>query len=782
MTSSAQHGRLRTDTWSPSNFVVMGQATSSEEIRSALELFRADIEAKDCLLVTFRGGKVLRSLSFATEISSVGTQLRDLIRSGHSMNVSAEPIVNLINRRDQFFEFLCQQPDWRPVLNTGGSITYFMPPVARGSDCTTVCVLAFDVGKVVDEFISFGALETLELMVNTTPNSDVAIDISLTTGIRKIGRDLPLVGQVLIDDSDVDKLLTITRDALNAESIAVYERSRDGTMQTLVRSTRSKYLEPVQHFEYDNQHLVNAIATSQRRPVFYAPGQVGLSARALGDAPTELHSGWSAKSASVAVTELAVPIPSSPLGRYGASYGVVNVSRIAVDGRPGYFSKYDLAVVRNLALRLGFIGFVNGSSAAQYGITKLIAGTNSPLQPTTPAIGNFPFTELIGACEGFPADLYLARRQLQELVEALALRTAATSCTFRLLLPGDGLHRRKPELGLCRFAAWPEGRLRDKSPVLQLDSASVHAWVARTGSPCYLPDIRQRSVLRRYSGLKAPHRLREDTRAELCLPVSVDGRLVGTINLESAVPDAFGIHLSIASVYAAAASQVISGVRAEIAETTLSFSSDIYNSAHEILQSLDRISILLDEYSDDGSSELSEEVESIESILDREQSASDTPFQSVNGISVFDIVQHSLSEMNLGAVTIDNVLKMSGMRVQRDNAPKIADALSDVLAGVQTHMSRIDHQAIITAKRQTIAGRRYVEIVISYLMSSPVPASLAEHLYRVPLYQDVADAGRPHLGSYTAGAILRGIGGELYFRVTGRKRVEISVSLPLTEV
>lgn len=752
-----------------------GRPTTPEQIRTALEDLRVRFSAEELALFTISGRKLLRSVSFSTTNTAAGKALSTSLRHGETLSVakSADALTEL--DAEGFVAFLRSQPALQKTMRRFRRTEVVFPSRPRPRAAATIRLLV-----VAGSSASTGLtrrVDQLEMMVNTTANVDVARDIQLSASVKGLGSRMPLANADLIEAHDIDALFRLVLDAIAADSIALYERSPDVDALQLVRATPSKLVSPIEGMRTSDTANVNSVSLSQRRPVFLVPGQTGLSTLQRG--PADLHSAWSAED-SVYKTELAVPVPTAPLGRLGPTYGVLTVCRASAEEPPPHFSRYDLAVMRNLSLRVGYSVFLNRLISAQREIAALtVARTPSDASPPAMRVGEFRAWQ--GVSNGIPADLNAVRPSLQRLVASLAAATSASSCTLRLLLPGDGVHRKKRQWSLVRFVASPEQRINEPWPAIPIDHPSVHSWVGTVGGQCYLPDVRDGRMLKHYRGLHAPRTVRESTRSELCVPIAFSGRVIGTINLESPVVDAFAVHLGVVEQYAALAGQLIGAERARISEQILSFTSSVHNSAHEILQSLDTISLVLGSVSQSGrAGNVATEVATIERLLesDADPLAMYRADVQYPGCEILDVFEQVREEMNFEHLTLPTA--RSSLVIEAQRVPYVRFALTDVLASAQRHMSRAPgERARVEVFRRTFGGMSFADAVVYYETSDPVPPALVEQLYRIPLSTDTSGVNRPHLGSYSAGATMRAIGGELFFRVTGAVNVEIIACVPV---
>ncbi len=770
--------------WDAGAFILNGRPTIPAEISRVLERLRTNAGAIEAILVSVSGRGLLRSVTMSTEASQLGRSMNARIRSGNDAfkqhSSSAQELLDLPDH-----ELLSSLSELILVndLLAGPAqpqLTLLRPKLELGKVGAIALVVL--VGQQAESLDHSELLYKLQLMVNTTANVDVANDILMTTTMTKLGVRQPSIDDKIVRDDNVDELLRLVLDTTDSEAIALYERSLDGRSLTMLRSTQSGSVSPAQLMVGLGDESVVAVAVEERRPVFKSPDLVGLSTKTSG--PRRLESAWVPQSGEF-LHELAVPVPSAPLGRLGPPYGVLSVCRLQERGQP-HFGRYDLAVLRNLAVRLGFAMYVNASARTLSATVEALGQA----QASDSAAGLGEATLLSRSDdEGIPADFTVEREQLSKLVQSAAVAVDATSATLRLLLPGDGKNRRRRQLGLVRFLAFPPQRLRDTDEVLPLAALAVNSWVARTGETCYLGNVRDRALYDRYPGLGAVRRTREGTASELCCPVYAGGQLVGTLNFESPVQDAFGTRLATARLMAEVVGTTLYSARRRIVDRVLSFTSDVHSSSHEILQALDRVERAALEAENTNLDQqvgfvdaLAEEARTIEHLLELDRRPEqrldfDSGAPGRTGAEVFEYVQRE--RLQFRALTIEGET-LTHVVIDSQKVRTVITALSEVLSGVQMYLARgAKDRAKVSSETVRIDGRHMLVSTVRYPSASTIESNFVQTLFRVPLYTGTSGLSRPHLGSYTAGALMRSIGGDVFFRAVGSKRGEIVIMIPI---
>ena len=140
--------------------------------------------------------------------------------------------------------------------------------------------------------------------------------------------------------------------------------------------------------------------------------------------------------------------------------------------------------------------------------------------------------------------------ELEEVLEAIfvSLRQVVDYDAAAIYLVNRGTRA----LEMARAKGYPEGS--EQAFDLQVGQGIV-GWVAKTGEAVIVPDVR---ADRRYVAA------RPDTRSEIAVPMSIEGRTIGVFNLESDVDDAYHEgHLELIAAFAAQAAVAVE--RAQVA-------------------------------------------------------------------------------------------------------------------------------------------------------------------------------------------------------------------------
>jgi GAF domain-containing protein len=482
--------------------------------------------------------------------------------------------------------------------------------------------------------------------------------------------------------------------------------------------------------------------------------------------------------------ELAVPIEQGPFASSlppksippkSEPIGVLNVERVRPhDSAAGDFTPTDLATLQTIALlyalrRAGSLTAFSADSLAW--LTEVTA-----LTPPTMAWADPPEDPL----SDVPIDMRSARWTLAYIAKRIYELTRSTSVTIRVVTPD--------QLGLTRFVAEPEERLCDEYQMIRIDAPdSVNAWVARTGSPCYIPNMLDHPT-RPFPGLDGVTEIseRDGIRSELCLPIKAHGRLVGTLNLESRhrsdYPD------DVAAVVGALAQQVglaISQARRNDERRLFSFQARQASQAHRVLKQVDDLERLLQAHPElraTGFGEkLSQRISTIREASDPELAK---PFDiepiEDGSASVLEIVKRLTAKPRYRGHLDLRRLPPPELMVPELVGQVLELALDELLRNALSVVSRdarLPFNAVLYFEEITHAGRPFLRIKIANAITAPLVSETEQKLYRAPIRGD-----RTHIGAFVVGSFVRSVGGEVYIDENGPRYFGVRLELPATHL
>ena len=484
--------------------------------------------------------------------------------------------------------------------------------------------------------------------------------------------------------------------------------------------------------------------------------------------------------------EIATPIPGPLASPNAPAAGVLTVSKLQHDAaRPADYSAYDHALLRNAALRLALLrASTNNETAAGMfntltsSITALGSeshtSTNgaSPAQAGTTSIDDERSERRICVPDDLLEALPTIRKGLRDILEL----TDSHSACFRVALP-DVDAGQQHGLSLVRVAAYPVERLQDPKRIQRESDGGVNWAVVRTGSTTYLPVVGDDSRFLR---------LREETESAISVPVAVEGRVIGVINLESVVPHAYDARLETARAFAAHIATVIANARLAVSRQLQEHATEIIARAHEIaddckaLRGLELKATVLEE-----TSALADAIE----VKARGLRTFVAPGDAERSKALPQLLAEALRRAGLKRYELERANDAVWESYGSEAAYAIRRCLTNVIANVKRHAA-LDSKPRIKLTSLTWAGRDYDVVEFRNVSRSWMTPERAVNLYRVPMPRGIGDESLlesngdepgtliPTFGAYLAGAQARQLGGDVYLAVRDGKHVRITAVFP----
>lgn len=784
--------------WRATEYVNERRFCPLDDIQKAVDKYRYRhlSEIEELVVISFDQDACLRTLSFVAEIDTVvGVALREAL-SEHSFRfkntVGANPLWRLLdaagldgalanladpglyeqNVVNPFFRLLNEVHGQRPWCVVGGPLR----PVAEiGVNCLVLCGGGVPRGGA-------GFVRVVTVMVNGTVNASTYRDRRVTTQVELAFDKLLTRPDGKISDELYAPLVAMARQVTQSSAAAVY--FYDGTVAPDVRLVaRTADAEPGYRLRQSALPELDSYADAELAAVSFARRRMLLLPERHGR--RGMRSTWQYRDSDIRY-EMAVPIPAAAAGGSIPDAGVIVLCR-GNDSRALEYGNYELALVRNVVLRIALLRIALMMEDAGLAISKAVkalyqadAGVDPLLRR---AVSTRPPADTAARLTAarLPTDLARALPHVTPIIEFAGRLTGSHSVTFRLLVRGAVDADRDMTPTLLRAIAWPGARMDEPFGALRLDGPGVNAWVARHGRTCHLRDTEQVDALRGYEGLLGLVRVpTRRTRSELCVPVVVDGRLAATVNFEHAAANAFALMSNVALGCAAMAAQAISTVRRRNLRTVLSIGSEVQNSAHELTKLADRLHRPGRDPRDRDRliADAGKTLDEVIPILQPRETdqASAAPIADLHATvreaaRVAGITDQIWAEPE--RVTSDPVLVRWGHKMAR----QIYLALMEIFRNIAEYGS-VDRVGIpeVSLRRLYLGGRSQVEIEIVHGVRSGRAVKVNE-LYRIP----VQAADRPHIGAYQAGAIIRSLGGDVLARALPGDRLLTLISIPCEE-
>jgi hypothetical protein len=452
-----------------------------------------------------------------------------------------------------------------------------------------------------------------------------------------------------------------------------------------------------------------------------------------------------------ATTYLATPIPGGFASPQTSAIGVLWVCR---KGRTS-FSAYDLALARNMCLRLAVLNTTAIAGRIAQGITELrstpMAEVAAQMQPADED-------------SEIPPDVELAIRRVPSALKTIARDTNSHSVAIRVALP-DSETDSPQALALRRVAAYPAERLDDPYTVLRYRHGGISWQVILTNRVAYVADTENPQLAEHYLPV------RKGTRSELALPIRSDGRLVGTLNLESSTPSNYGPLVPQAMAFAGAMGRAFADAQAYYTQPVLERAAEVLDHGHDYeshLRSLRRSPILAGLSEHDQAVIQQDIEEGLRLITDITRGDSHREVVE-EGATLWDTLREAYEDTNPLLLEQPNWNKRPkwDRPLRAEERRLIFSALRNVLLNVKRYSGSppVDTKYIyahLSDSTCTWAGKEYVALTIRNSSSKYVTRKVATRAYRVPF---PGIDGKLRLGAYLAALRLRQINGLASFSV-----------------
>jgi hypothetical protein len=769
--------------WDPREFIEHRVYCPLSDIQDALDRERVHLGASELLLISFDPWSVLRTLtllSFTSHeaVTAILDELKgapdppDPRRVANPMMSglgSDQEVGTLLDTLSHTAFYGPGSRLWDHLLTMHAENPWrLMAELAPDPNLIVNCLLLAR-GTSADASATF--VRDVITMVNGTANASVHRDAETTRHVDEAlnaiaaSESPPTSGHADPTQHLLEMAKRVSRST--AAAILRYDQQLAPKLRLVSRQSRSD--DPAIRLKEDEidiaistgPTLLAVSAFTTRRPLLYQTGSTWRGQYSStfcdddGDVPTEI----------------AVPIPAVPGGGTTPNAGVLVLCRQHAD--EGQYGDYDLAILRNVALRIALIDSAIAIDEASLGVlaTAKYAASAEPAGAPGRAL---EVQAYVGSPSDnprpLPVDLERALPGAAAVVEFAARVTGSHSATLRLLtLPPQ----RRSRYVLSRVLAWPLDRLNDEDQDIDVNADdSVNAYVARTGHVVYLPNIRDRASFTPYRGLDATRALQNrSSRSELCAPICADSRLIGTMNLESPVLYGYSMMSNLVEASAQQIGMLVAAIRRNYLREVLSIGSDVQSSAHDLAGLLSKLNMQSAPYAE----QLIDDVKAVlESVIGRlEPSADEVGTISSGGSRTVGDLLDKASKDSKVAVTLRPSCSLPvdwDERTERRLYLAFFEILKNCSANGRTDASGIP---AVAALKGRLAGQDTVDVHVTH-RHLPSQQPNTRVLYRSPVEKE----DRLHFGAYTAGAIIRSLGGEITAIPLGNQSLDIVVSIP----
>lgn len=463
--------------------------------------------------------------------------------------------------------------------------------------------------------------------------------------------------------------------------------------------------------------------------------------------PSESEQEWN-------VAELAVPIRVKYPGAKAYSVlGVINIEKMVM-GQSTFYLAQDVVLLQDIAHRFAVAWQQALFQSSVESLAKLTERHIIPEEPT-PQVS----PPVAGVQSAIPCDLADCISTISEMLQPALLLTRSRWVGVRML-----------STDTTELLCWcTEPRSESCYPPIPLDpSRSVNAWTAVTGKPAYIPDLADPKALDPFEGLneKRPHTVVAGAKSELCLPIVVRGRAVGTFNLESDHIDGYRESKFFIRAMVAQIGLSLAQARREKEQVFFAAGKTPPWIVHEIVKCTDKIR-KSNRTVGDNAERLREECTRIEALIEFVPPAG-------KEATTLEIINSTIARRNRPD-EIYWIQEPPEDIVQSPARARIIDMAVDELFRNRETYGCGDVK--LCAAVRLLGGRRYLQIAFHQGQTKSIGPQTARLLYRLPIPGNAED--RSHLGAFLVGSTLRAIGGDVYLRRNDETHLVTVMELPL---
>jgi GAF domain-containing protein len=763
--------------WTAANFLLHGRYCERDVIAETLTRLRLETDSRAALLIPYRGQTLFHTLLLFSDANhSRGARRQEKLLDGERWRQPrGDPFraysEGLIDQED-LLRVLRKLP---PFERIAGVLRGDIQVLSRSSEPLTtsiatpvpasihVVLVAPKKQRAIAE--TEAALDDLLVMVNGSAavvvhgnlEAEQNVDAALDRRDRKATADQD---PALVDLSRTSlnrfagELLQEALELTNSRLGNVYMAARDGEHLKLTAHRRNA--RPRKRIRIMDQDSVVSWVYRRKRPMVINnipdfqrvhPQRQPLNVAGAYGTPQR---------------ELAVPIIQHTFSEgTDRVIGVVNVEKLSggdEDDIDQVYSYRDVTVLRSVAHRVALRRaslMVDQASATLAGLMKK---NTSAKEWREEEIDHSQFDARI------PADAIAASQVVTEALGGVYRLTQSYSATVRLLSPD----RR----WLLRFAAYPPERMNDPRGAIKVDDrTSVTAWVARAGAICDLQHVHDKVERRKFKGLENWVNTGRGTKSELGVPIIVGGRVVGVLNLESRFHKGYAGSLGIAVAVGEQVGLAIQYARRFHEQTVISMSSATTANVHELGKLVDRLLTIAKDHEVETATQLRAIADA---IADCSESGAALPERPP--VKVSELVGQVLSDLELSAYFgIHNEPPVDLVYTGAD-ALALRCALTALIENAYGNSPSEDRGCLIAWRSSSIGEKQYVTVLIANRIRLHPDAGDLRDLFRRPLRRDHS---RVRLGAFTAGALVRSLGGDVFVQHGAPPYFIVGVDLPV---
>lgn len=746
MPAAAGEARMASD-WVRDDYILHGTPCSRSNVRSLLEIARLVSGGSCLILASVDERSILKRLCLIADedpdrgerlesrLQDKATNRRAALRSNNAEAIASDLMELTEIQSERLSSQLIQ------VQSHGLD--------SRDTAIGVVLLVFGDERTMIKE----DWLRELHLRINATIYADIRRDHIAARKVQSDSR-LPATAATVAEtyQESIESLLSLMCDVSGSDGAAYYRLDGPLAGLALDRSSPPEVDCPLPRFA----------------PYSLADEQEGTTLQRLLSkslTSSSIMFGTDAIAANGDLEVVATAVPAIALGKNTINQGVITIW--SFDKGAKRFDRSQLGWLRNVALRLSLL---ETSFEAEESASEIAALSRQISSPSNPGLD--PGGPLMARGEPVPHDLRHVLPSWQELVGRVRDATRSASVTIRVVR-----HRRvngRLEVSLVRFASSPKPADAEPAEEIYVTGhppgeiteywrTSLNAFVAFTGEPVYLYDLGRALNRQGVQGLKSILSVpgRPMARSTICLPIVVDGTLVGTMNLESPFVDAYSHLKNTIAAFASLAETSLAMVRQRIGHQ-LSLSSTISGlSVHDIRNIERRLHETEEQLSTSGASvDLQPVLDSLRPVRARPIHSNWEPNSDSRLDIIIDAVLEQRRQLEKVVPRIE-VYISKGIAIPAQNVEPTAKVFDELLENVAVHHDINRPTPIPTIRNAWLfyGGRPYEVIHLENMARiHPSPAALSR------LYSSGVEFGdqRPHLGCYVIGQLVRGMGGSVF--------------------
>jgi hypothetical protein len=733
--------------WGPADWILRGTYCPRSDILTLLGQIRAAVGCVVLLHFAVDDVALLRTLTFASaqdaEASSVEDEVRDHLAPqsprvrflGYLLEAVAEDALPASTQK--VLEKVTTELRRAPSLACLHGVRIAHSGIIGSPIRSILLALDGDNGPIADELIN-----QLAVMVNATPSAEARRD---TRVLEKVGElpGTPDGVQSSAPSGFLQAALDLAVGVTSSGAGALYLRDARRPLRLAVAARKDD--EP--SFIYPK--VVDPTDPRDSRLLDVLGRQKSIHRRASSQftrAPTKITG-----------TELILPLPWTSAAPDGPAAGFIVLHKLSGTGS---FTAYDRALIRNVSLRVGLRRYVDSATAIGVAIADMRRGFFSGSAPES----------VIVLPSHLPNDIESALARITGALPSLGEATDSHSVSLRILLPGTGaadagLH------DLVQVAVYPPEAKRSESLVLPPDDGANWT-VVRTGRVVLHDDTNAAS---NYT------RTRTSTRAEVSVPVRSEGRLVGTLNLESPYAGHYRTLAALIEAFGSAVGRVFADTSMGYARASLSRSIAVDGLAHDLRKKLDQALSALHAGSTSHDA-VGTPLLKAASIIDQIRSHAEV--QDLHGYTMRELVHSAIAEADMPTLrhAIRWLADIDDRTVPSHQTYILRPVLVQLLANLKDHgTSDISDGAepSITIQCLQFDGLPHALIVFENRVDQELTQRTVSDLYRAPVDGSIKPGKR--LGAYLAGVRVRSLGGSLsgHIASTDRRTYRSILTVPL---